>query len=111
MEPIFKSELTVTEMQVDRFGRVRPAVLLYYLQEAAGQHCNLLAVDHDTLSEKQLFWAVTRTRVQVTRLPRLGEKVLIETWPMPPPGWPIPGLWWLTMRRVRSCSGPSAFGC
>ena len=83
MEPIFKSELTVTEMQVDRFGRVRPAVLLYYLQEAAGQHCNLLAVDHDTLSEKQLFWAVTRTRVQVTRLPRLGEKVLIETWPMP----------------------------
>ena len=83
MEPIFKSELTVTEMQVDRFGRARPSVLLYYLQEAAGQHCNLLAVDHDTLSQKHLFWAVTRTRVQVTRLPRLGEKVFVQTWPMP----------------------------
>ena len=83
MEPIFKHQVTVSEMQVDRFGRARPAVLLYYLQEAAGQHCNLLEVDHETLSHKKLFWAVTRTRVQVTRLPRLGEKVYIETWPMP----------------------------
>ena len=83
MEPIFKHQVTVTEMQVDRFGRVKPSALLYYIQEAAGQHCNLLAVDHDTLSGKHLFWAVSRNRVQITRLPRLGEQVFIETWPMP----------------------------
>jgi len=83
MEPIFKHQFTVQEMHVDRFGRVRPAVLLYFVQEAAGKHCALLAVDHETLSHKHLFWAVTRNRVQVTRLPRLGEKVFIETWPMP----------------------------
>ena len=56
---------------------------MYYVQEAAGQHCSLLAVDHDTLSHRHLFWAVTRNRVQITRLPRLGERVFIETWPMP----------------------------
>ena len=83
MEPIFKHQFTVSEMQVDRFGRVKPSVLLYYIQEAAGQHCSLLAVDHDTLSHKHLFWAVTRNRVQITRLPRLGEQIFIETWPMP----------------------------
>ena len=83
MEPIYKHQFTVTENHVDRFGRVKPSVLLYYVQEAAGRHCSLLAVDHDTLSHRHLFWAVTRNRVQITRLPRLGEKVFIETWPMP----------------------------
>lgn len=83
MEPIFKRNFTVAENHVDRFGRVKLSVLLYFVQEAAGQHCSLLAVDHDTLSHRHLFWAVTRNRVQVTRLPRLGEKIFIETWPMP----------------------------
>ena len=83
MEPIYKHQFTVSEMHVDRFGRVKPSVLLYFVQEAAGHHCALLAVDHDTLSHKHLFWAVTRNRVQVTRLPRLGEKIFLETWPMP----------------------------
>ena len=83
MEPIFKHQVTVTQMQVDRFGRTRPAVLLYFIQEAAGQHCSLLGVDYDTLAKQNLFWAVTRTHVQITRLPRLGERVFIETWPMP----------------------------
>ena len=83
MEPIYKHQFTVTENQVDRFGRVKPSMLLYFVQEAAGQHCSLLAVDHETLSSRHLFWAVSRNRVQITRLPRLGEKVFIETWPMP----------------------------
>ena len=83
MQPIYKHQFTVSEMHVDRFGRVKPSVLLYFVQEAAGHHCSLLAVDHDTLSHKHLFWAVTRNRVQVSRLPRLGEKIFIETWPMP----------------------------
>ncbi len=83
MQPIFEHRFTLTEIHVDRFGRARPAVLLYMVQEAAGQHCALLAVDHETLSHKHLFWAVSRNRVQVTRLPRLGETVTLKTWPMP----------------------------
>lgn len=83
MEPIYKQKFTLSHIHVDRFGRATPAALLYLVQEAAGQHCALLEVDHDTLSHKHLFWAVTRNRVQISRLPRLGETVTVETWPMP----------------------------
>ena len=83
MEPIYKHEFTLSAIHADRFGRARPAVLLYLVQEAAGHHCSVLGVDYDTLAKQGLFWAVTRNRVQITRLPRLGEKVFIETWPMP----------------------------
>lgn len=83
MEPIYSQKFTLSHMHVDCFGRATPASLLYLVQEAAGGHCALLQVDHDTLSHQHLFWAVTRNRVQITRLPRIGETVTVETWPMP----------------------------
>ena len=83
MEAIYKQNFTLSHIHVDRYGRATPASLLYLVQEAAGKHSALLKVGHDTLSHQNLFWAVTRNRVQVTRLPRLGETVCVETWPMP----------------------------
>ncbi len=83
MEPIFRKEFTVTPAQTDCFGRLRPAGILYFAQEAAGGHCRLLGVDWDTLMQRRLFWAVLRYRVEVSRLPRSGEKITVETWPMP----------------------------
>ena len=83
MELIYEQTLTITENLVDRYGRAKSSVLLYCMQEAAGQHCKLLGADHSVLSEKNLFWAVTRSRVQITRLPRLGEQIHLKTWPMP----------------------------
>lgn len=83
MEPVYSQKFTVDPNMVDCFGRARPSTLLYLAQEAAGGHCKLLGVDWDTLSQQGLFWAVIRYRVQVTRLPRSGETVTVETWPMP----------------------------
>ncbi len=79
----FSQKFTVSHMHTDRFGRATPTALLYFMQEAAGAHCVLLEVDREHLSHKHLFWAVTRSKVQVTRLPRLGETISVETWPMP----------------------------
>ncbi len=83
MEPIFTKEIEITDMCVDCFGRLKPSVILMYAQEVAGMHCTELSCDYDTLLKKHLFWAVTRHKVQITRMPRLGEKIRIETWPMP----------------------------
>ena len=72
MEPIFRQTHEISDIHLDCFGRVKPSVLLYFAQEAAGHHCNALALDWDTLAKKNLFWAVTRHRVQISRLPRAG---------------------------------------
>lgn len=83
MEPIFSKEYEITDMCVDCFGRLKPSVILMYAQEVAGMHCTELSCDYDTLLKRHLFWAVARHSVQVTRLPKLGEKIRVETWPMP----------------------------
>ena len=83
MEPFYVQHYEITDIAVDRYGRLKPSMILFLAQEVAGQHCNLLSVDYDTLAAKRMFWAVTRHRVQITRLPVRGETIRIETWPMP----------------------------
>ena len=83
MEPIFKHVFPISDVYLDGHGRLKPSSILFFVQEAAGQHCNLLQVDWDTLAQRNLFWAVTRHRVQITRLPTRGETITVETWPMP----------------------------
>ena len=83
MEPIYTQHFEINDSGVDRYGRLKPSMILFYAQEVAGQHCLSLSVDYDTLAKRRLFWAVIRHRVQVTRLPMRGETIRVETWPMP----------------------------
>lgn len=83
MQPAYSQKFTLTDMDVDCFGRMKLSTLLFYAQEVAGKHSALLGADYDHLLEKKLFWAVSRHRVQITRLPCLGESITVQTWPMP----------------------------
>ena len=57
--------------------------LLYMVQEIAGEHSAMLGADRQILEEKGIFWAVIRHRLQIQRMPALGEAVTVTTWPMP----------------------------
>ena len=83
METVFKKTYPIETIHLDRFGRVKPSVMLYFAQETATSHCSALALDWDTLAKKRLFWAVIRHRLQVTRVPVAGDVLTVETWPMP----------------------------
>ena len=83
MEPLYVQNFTVSDASVDRYGRLKTGMILYYAQEVAGQHCKALSVDYDTLAQRKMFWAVIRHRVQITRIPTRGETIRVETWPMP----------------------------
>ncbi len=83
MDSVFCKKFTLTATHVDCFGRAKPSALLFFAQEAAGAHCTQLAVDYDTLKKQNLFWAVIRSRVQISRMPTLGQTLSLETWPMP----------------------------
>ena len=83
MEPIYSQEFQITDNTVDCFGRLRASMLLYFVQEVAGQHFNRISMNYDALAKKGMFWAIIRQKVQISRLPRRGETIRLETWPMP----------------------------
>lgn len=83
MEAVFRQTHTLSDIHVDCFGRLKASVLLYLAQEAAGGHCIALHTDWQTLKEQNMFWAIIRHRVQITRIPMKGETITVETWPLP----------------------------
>ena len=100
METIFKKQYTLSDFAVDCNGDLKLSTLLYFAQETAGIHCLELGTDYDTLAAKNLFWAVTRHKVAIHRLPRRNETITVETWPMPTSRVAYP----------RSCAGYDAEG-
>lgn len=83
MEPIYVQNFTIGDVFVDRYGRMKPSMILYVAQEMSGRHMELMRLGYDQLISRQLFWAVTRHRVQITRMPARGETIRVETWPLP----------------------------
>lgn len=83
MEPIYVQNFTVDDRCVDCFGRMKPSTILFIAQDMGGRHSAELQVDYDSLASRRMFWAVTRHRVQITRLPHSGETLRVETWPLP----------------------------
>ena len=83
MEPIYTQSFEITGNCVDRYGRLKTSMILYFVQEVAGKHFDVISMDYDALASKGMIWAIIRQRVQITRLPSRGETIRLETWPMP----------------------------
>lgn len=79
MTSVYRKSFTVSQLHIDCHGYTKPSVLLYFAQEVAGFHCQALVPNQP----EQLFWALSRNKVQFTRIPALGETITLETWPLP----------------------------
>ena len=61
----YTQKFTLSDMEVDCFGKLKLSALLYFAQEVAGKHCIQLGADYETLQQKNLFWAVTRHLLKI----------------------------------------------
>ncbi len=83
MEAVYTQNFTLNDLHVDCFGRLKPTVMLWLIQEVAGVHAGRLGASWDALAQKNLFWAVIRHKVEISRLPESGQIITLRTWPMP----------------------------
>lgn len=80
---IYTKELELDSTQVDAFGRLRTSALLEITQEVSGEHAHLQGAGREELAVHGLFWAIARQTLRIHRLPCLGERITITTWPGP----------------------------
>ena len=60
---------------------IKPTNLMQLFQEAAGNHAEHLGAGYAALAEEKLFWALSRIRVEIQKMPKWGDEIHIETWP------------------------------
>ncbi len=69
--------------QTDFNARIRPGAILEIMQELAGAHAEALGIGRETLLKENLVWILIRLEVQMERYPAFGERITVETFPMP----------------------------
>ena len=98
MESVFTQTYDIKDNMVDCQGYLKPSQILFIAQDMGGRHCKELTLSYDDMAARGLFWAVSRHRVQITRLPMSGETIRVETWAMPATA---------AASTAWSCSGPA----
>jgi medium-chain acyl-[acyl-carrier-protein] hydrolase len=81
MESVWREEFEIKSYHVDFQQYIKPSVLMQFFQEVASNHAATLGAGYDALIARELFWALSRLTVEITRMPHWGETILIETWP------------------------------
>ncbi|MHC4594502.1 MAG: acyl-ACP thioesterase domain-containing protein, partial [Planctomycetota bacterium] len=67
------------ECQADR--NIKMFSLMQYLQEVAALHAEQLGFGFGRLNEIDGYWVLSNLRVQIARLPKWNDTVVIKTWP------------------------------
>lgn len=76
----YEESLKISYFQIDANRTMTPAALFSDLQEVAINHSDSLGYSVEYMAEIQSGWAVINWHLEVERMPKLGEKIKIQTW-------------------------------
>lgn len=81
MESLYKGEFTLNSLDIGADLQAKPSALANCLQEAARLHAHGLGWGIETLQERQRYWVLSRTHVELVRRPAHSETLEVHTWP------------------------------
>jgi acyl-ACP thioesterase len=67
--------------QTDRYGNIRPLILMNELQSIADDHAEMLGVGRTYCMANNIAWVVTHYLIDIVKLPREGEELIFASWP------------------------------
>lgn len=76
----YDQRFKILSYHVDNEFYLKIPVLFSFMQEVALTHVTRLDFGWQFLGSRNLFWALSKFRVKIFRLPRWNEEILIRTW-------------------------------
>lgn len=83
MQKTYTQTFRIGASLTDVTAHLRPGALLEIMQEVAGDHAASLGAGREELLALNIAWVLTRVEVRMSRYPRFGETLTVETFPMP----------------------------
>jgi acyl-ACP thioesterase len=62
-------------------GQVRPGDLAREMEKITEEHLGILGLSRDRLKAEGKIWVIAWTQIHISRLPALGEQVILRIWP------------------------------
>ena len=83
MKIVYSEPLRLLTCHCDMHGAWRPSSILEAMQEVSGAHCEAMEIGIEELKKQGIAWVLSRMKVMLQRIPRVGERLTIETYPVP----------------------------
>lgn len=77
----YRKEYIVKTYEADAHGVLRIVTLMNVLQDIAVEHADSLGFGFKECMKKGIVWVGANYLIDILRLPKIGEKFVIETWP------------------------------
>lgn len=81
MNATWKEHYKLRTFDVDLTNHVKISSIFNFMQESASNSADSLGFGYDQLIDDQLFWVLSRVKIELNPLPSLGDEIIIETWP------------------------------
>lgn len=78
--PGFQKEYEIHYYEIDKMKEATPVTILHFLQDLATFHTESVGLGLDRLSQARTGWVLNRWLLKMDKYPRLGDKILLETW-------------------------------
>ena len=105
MYKTYQEEFVLRTCSCDFTGHWRPSAIMETMQEISGIHSDLIGCGRNTLLKNNIVWVLTRSEIHMDRYPRMGERIIAETFPTANRRWFFPRYY-----SFRNDQG-EAFGC
>ena len=83
MDNTYKLNHTVSYSEVDSFYKLRLDYIFSHFQNIADLHSKEMGTDGESLLQKSnVFWVLTKMKLKILELPKSGDDLTVETWPL-----------------------------
>jgi acyl-ACP thioesterase len=79
--PGFPKVYEIYYFQIDQNREATPASILHFLEDIAISHSEAVGLGINQLLAQRTGWVLNRWLLRMDKYPKLGDKILIETWP------------------------------
>lgn len=77
-------EYEIKYTEVDAFDNLKPSALLSFMEESACLSADELGFGYKDISPKDIGFILANAYIELSRPVKLGEKLVMHTWPLPP---------------------------
>lgn len=77
----YKTEITLFNSYFDINDNLSTKAILNIFQDVASIHAEDLGVGYLSMLEKNLYWVLSRVKIDILKMPKINQTVIVETWP------------------------------
>ena len=79
-QTLWQEKYKIRFYDVDIKGKAKIQTLCHFMQEAAWNHAESIGAGFSYFIRKNLIWVLSRQLIQISRLPRWNETIILHTW-------------------------------